>query len=235
MKDINLSNVLFLDIETVSLTKTYHSLPERLQHHWQKKSSLLKSDEPAEQLYFERAAIYAEFGKVLCIGVGGLLEHNDKLKVRTLFHEDERELLLLFKSILENHPAGKNLLLCAHNGKEFDFPYLCRRMLINEIALPEVLNISGKKPWEIQHLDTLEMWKFGDYKNFTSLDLLAAVFDIPGSKSLMNGSEVNHEYYHQNNTEKILEYCREDVVVLAQLFLKINGRRILKEENILRY
>ena len=234
MKDIILSNVLFLDIETVSLTENFESLPERLQLHWEKKSALLRSEEPSDKLYFERAAIYAEFGKVLCIGVGGLIENNAKLKVKTLYHEDERELLLQFKGVIENHPAGKNLLLCAHNGKEFDFPYLCRRMLINEIPLPEILNISGKKPWEIQHLDTLEMWKFGDYKNFTSLDLLASVFDIPGSKSLMDGSEVNTQFYKHQNIEKIVEYCREDVVVLTQLFLKVNGKQIIKEENVVR-
>ncbi len=230
----NLSNILFIDIETVSLTDSFSSLSDRLQLHWEKKASRFKEEESLEHSYFDKAAIYAEFGKVLCIGVGGFYDNGQKLKVKTLYNENERELLLEFKNLLQNHPADKNLILCAHNGKEFDFPYLCRRMLINGIELPQTLNISGKKPWEINHIDTLEMWKFGDYKNFTSLDLLAAVFDIPGSKSKMDGSEVNTEFYYKNGLQNILEYCKEDVVVLAQLFLKLSGRAIIEEENVFR-
>lgn len=227
-------NILFLDIETVSLTADFESLPERLKAHWEKKSSFFRRDEPYEDLYFERAAIYAEFGKVLCIGVGGFYENGTKLKVKSLYAEQEKDLLAAFSDLVEKHPAGKNLIVCAHNGKEFDFPFLCRRMLTNGIPLPRVLNISGKKPWEIPHLDTLEMWKFGDYKHYTSLDLLAAVLGIPGSKSTMNGSEVNTQYYVHKNTEKIIEYCREDVVVLAQLYLKLTGKNVIPDENIIR-
>ncbi len=231
-----LNHILFIDIETVSVVERYGLLSERLKPHWDKKSGFLKGteDKNPEDTFSEKSAIYAEFGKVLCIGIGAYIEGDTKFRVKTLYQESERDLLLEFKQILEKHPSGTNLVLCAHNGKEFDFPYLCRRMLINEIPLPEILNISGKKPWEIKHLDTLELWKFGDYKNFTSLDLLASVFDIPGSKSLMDGSQVNYEFYQKNNLTKILEYCTEDVVVLSQLYLKLNGKSILSEENILR-
>lgn len=233
---LQLKNILFLDIETVSLTENFSELPERLKDHWRRKASKLKNEgelEP-EDMYFERAAIYAEFGKVICIGVGGFYEQDTKFRAKTLINTDEKLLLLEFKNLLEEHSAKGNLILCAHNGREFDFPYLCRRMLINGIKLPAVLDITGKKPWEVMHIDTLEFWKFGDYKNYTSLDLLASVFDIPGSKSLMDGSEVNTNYYHQNDLQKIAEYCREDVVVLAQLYLKMNGRDILEEGNIYR-
>ncbi|MCP9766358.1 3'-5' exonuclease [Lacihabitans sp. LS3-19] len=235
---LQLKNILFLDIETVSLTKDFDELPIRLQEHWKKKALRLKKDEEhkPEDVYFEKAAIYAEFGKVICIGVGGFFEQEDhsKFKAKTLVNTDEKQLLLDFKKLIEEHQAKDALILCAHNGREFDFPYLCRRMLINGIKLPNVLDITAKKPWEVQHIDTLEFWKFGDYKNYTSLDLLASVFDIPGSKSLMDGSEVNTNYYHQNNLQKITEYCREDVVVLAQLYLKLNGRDILDEGDIFR-
>ena len=233
---LQLKNILFIDIETVSLTKEMEELPLRLQEHWKKKASRLKNEEdlPPEKLYFDRAAIYAEFGKVICIGVGGFYEQDTKFKAKTLEYGDEKELLLNFKKLVEDHSAKGNLILCAHNGREFDFPYLCRRMLINGIKLPSVLDITGKKPWEVLHIDTLEFWKFGDYKNFTSLDLLASVFNIPGSKSLMDGSEVNTNFYLQNNTQKIAEYCREDVIVLAQLYLKLNGREILNNEDLLR-
>ena len=231
-----LKNILFLDLETASLTEDYNELPERLQYHWKRKASKIKNDEniSPDQLYFDRAAIYAEFGKVICIGVGGFYEHDTKFRAKTLVSTDEKSLLLEFKKLVEEHPAHEQLILCAHNGREFDFPYLCRRMLINGIKLPEVLNITGKKPWEVMHIDTLEFWKFGDFKNYTSLDLLASVFDIPGSKSQMDGSEVNTNYYHQKDMNKIAVYCREDVVVLAQLYLKMNGREILEERKISR-
>ncbi len=233
---LQLKNILFIDIETVSITKEFDELPQRLQEHWKKKASRLKNEEgqPLEKLYFDRAAIYAEFGKVICIGVGGFYEQDTKFKAKTLASSDEKELLLNFKKLVEEHSAKGNLILCAHNGREFDFPYLCRRMLINGIKLPAVLDITGKKPWEVLHIDTLEFWKFGDYKNYTSLDLLASVFDIPGSKILMDGSEVNTNFYDQDNLQKITEYCREDVIVLAQLFLKLNGRDILNNEDLLR-
>ena len=233
---LQLKNILFIDIETVSLTKEFEELPQRLQEHWKKKASRLKNEEDLspEKLYFDRAAIYAEFGKVICIGVGGFYEQDTKFKAKTLAYGDEKELLLNFKKLVEDHSAKGNLILCAHNGREFDFPYLCRRMLINGIKLPSVLDITGKKPWEVLHIDTLEFWKFGDYKNFTSLDLLSSVFDIPGSKVHMDGSEVNTNFYFQNNAQKIAEYCREDVIVLAQLYLKLNGREILNNEDLLR-
>ncbi len=227
-----LANILFIDIETVSLTKDYDSLPERLKEHWNKKSKRITESETVSDSYFNRAAIYAEFGRVLCIGIGGFYENDNKLKVKTLHSTSEKELLEMFKNVLEKHQSGKDLILCAHNGKEFDFPYLCRRMLINNISLPNVLAISGKKPWEIQHIDTLELWKFGDYKHFTSLDLLASIFDIPGSKSEMDGSEVNINYHFNNKLEAIKNYCREDVVVLAQLYLKLAGKDILAAEYI---
>jgi DNA polymerase elongation subunit (family B) len=231
-----LKNILFIDLETASLTERYDQLPERLQYHWKRKATKIKNEENVtpDELYFGRAAIYAEFGKIICIGVGGFYDQDTKFRAKTLVNSDEKSLLLEFKKLVEEHPAKEQLILCAHNGREFDFPYLCRRMLINGIKLPEILNITAKKPWEVMHIDTLEFWKFGDYKNYTSLDLLASVFDIPGSKSQMDGSEVNTTYYHQKDMDKIAVYCREDVVVLSQLYLKMNGREILDESNISR-
>jgi 3'-5' exonuclease len=235
----SLKNILFIDIETVSVFKAYDELPTKLQELWKKKASKLKNEEleSVEEMFFNRAAIYAEFGKVLCIGVGGIYEKeegNKYLKAKTLVADSETELLLAFKDLLEKHTSGQELVLCAHNGKEFDFPYLCRRMLINGVSLPKILDISNKKPWEIKHIDTLELWKFGDYKSFTSLDLLAAVFNIPSSKSEIDGSQVNATYYIDNDLEKIARYCKEDVVVLAQLYLKLNTLDSIPQDNILR-
>ena len=228
-----LRDLLFLDIETVASTNDFSLLDERMKIQWARKASFLKreSKQTDEDLYHERAGIYAEFGKVITIAVGKFFDHESGepgLKTKVYSGHDEKTLLLNFKAMLEKIDAS-SLRLCAHNGKEFDYPYLCRRMLIHSIPLPAVLNLSGKKSWEVQHLDTLELWKFGDYKHFTSLDLLAAVFNIPSSKNNIDGSQVNYVYHHEKDLDKISAYCREDVVVLAQLFLKLRGLDIIKE------
>jgi DNA polymerase elongation subunit (family B) len=231
-----LRDILFVDIETAAGTNDFSSLDERMKVQWSRKAGFFKRDASIteEDLYHERAGIYAEFGKVICIAAGKFFDHesgNIGLKTKLYAGHDEKALLLDFKSMIERIDSS-TLRLCAHNGKEFDYPYLCRRMLINGIPLPAALNLSGKRSWEVQHLDTMELWKFGDYKHYTSLDLLAAIFDIPSSKNEMDGSQVNHVYYHENDLEKISQYCRRDVVVLAQLFLKLRGYPIVSEPNI---
>jgi DNA polymerase elongation subunit (family B) len=128
--------------------------------------------------------------------------------------------------------ADPKTKLCAHNGKEFDFPYLSRRMLVNSITLPSLLHLSGAKKWEVPHLDTMEMWKFGDYKHYTSLDLLLALFNIPSSKSEMDGSKVNGVYYQEKDLKKIATYCVSDVVAIAQLYLKMKNLPLIEERNI---
>jgi 3'-5' exonuclease len=230
-------NILFIDIETVSGMESYQLLPERFQKLWDRKAqSLPKKDTeqtPADQ-YFERAAIYSEFGKIICIGIGFTFWQNNslRLKVKCIAGHNEAEILQEFTDLISSKFNKKNLILCAHNGKEFDFPYLGRRMLVNNIKVPKVLQMAGKKPWEVPHLDTLELWKFGDKKNFTSLDLLAALFDIESSKVALSGDRVNATYYLEKDLPKIAEYCLEDVVVLAQLFLKINGLNTIPAQNI---
>lgn len=232
-----LRDILFIDIETVAQTPDYLSLNERLRAQWARKAAFLKRhpEQTDEDLYHERAGIYAEFGKVISVAVGKYFDHDNGelgLKTKVYSGHDEKEVLTEFKAMLEKLDSS-TLRFCAHNGKEFDYPYLCRRMLINGIALPAALNLSGKKAWEVQHLDTMELWKFGDYKNFTSLDLLATVFEIPSSKEKIDGSQVNHVYYGENNLQKISEYCRGDVLVLAQLFLKLKGYPLITDANII--
>lgn len=221
----HLGDILFLDIETASLTDSFDSLDPRLQEEWIRKERLIPVDPPAEPpgiLYFDRAGIHAEFGQVICVGVGFFQSKvkEKKLVFRSKIFSDpsERELLLGLKELLDK----KKWVLCAHNGKEFDFPYLCRRMLIQGIALPEPLQISGRKPWEVRHLDTMEMWKFGDYKHYTRLELLAAVFGIPTSKDGIDGSQVNAVFYLDNDLEKIKNYCLRDVEVTARIFLAMH-------------
>ena len=222
-----LRDILFLDIETVASTHDYVNLDERIKTQWARKAIFFKRErnQSDEEIYHERAGIYAEFGKIVCVAVGKFIETETGelgLKTKAYYGDNEAALLTEFKSMIEKMDPV-NLKLCAHNGKEFDYPYLCRRMLINGISLPPALNIMGRKSWEVQHLDTLDMWKFGDYKHYTSLDLLASLFNIPSSKNGIDGSQVNAVYYQENDLSRIKDYCIQDVVVLAQLFLKLKS------------
>lgn len=232
----DLSNILFLDIETVACTDDYSKLNERMKTQWARKSSFFKREETQtdEDMFHLRAGIYAEFGKIIAIAIGKYHEPSPGklgIKIRCIYSDDEKKVLNDFKHVLEKTDQNSTKL-CAHNGKEFDFPYLSRRMLVNSIGLPSALNLSGKKSWEVPHLDTMEMWKFGDYKHYTSLDLLAAIFNIPTSKTEMDGSMVNHVYYTERNLEKIANYCKGDVVAVAQLYLRLKGFDIVSEDFI---
>jgi 3'-5' exonuclease len=230
----DLKDILFLDIETVGCANDYSKLNERLKAQWARKANFFKRDEGQtdEDLFYEKAGIYAEFGKIVVIAIGKYTEENGELGIRTKYFADHDEAKLLneFRETVEK--MGSAVRLCAHNGKEFDFPYMCRRMLVNGIQLPSVLNMSGKKPWEINHLDTLELWKFGDYKHYTSLDLLATIFKIPTSKGVMDGSMVSKVYYQEGDLKKIAEYCVGDVLAIAQLYLKFKGMPLVESTNI---
>ena len=204
---------------------------------WLKKAIYLQNNDNLsdEEFYLKRASIYAEFGKIICIGIGGIFFDDNQeptLRIKMISGESEAEILKQFKTIVEKHKAGTRLQLCAHNGKEFDFPYICRRMLVNSIDLPRVLQISGKRPWEIPHIDTLDLWKFGDYKHYTSLDLLACIFGLPECKSEVSGDQINHIYYVEKDMGKIERYCAEDVKVLTQLYMKMNNWPLINETNI---
>ncbi len=232
----DLKDILFLDIETVGCADQYSKLSESLKTQWTRKANFFKREEGQtdEDLFHERAGIYAEFGKIVVIAVGVYTENeNGELGLRAKYFadNDEKKLLTDFRNMLEK--MGPSTRLCAHNGKEFDFPYMCRRMLVNDLHLPTVLNVMGKKPWEVGHLDTMEMWKFGDFKHYTSLDLLLAIFNIPSSKGVMDGSMVSKVYYREGDLNKIAEYCVGDVIAIAQLYLKMKGLSIIKSENII--
>ena len=234
---IDIKNTLIIDIETASIAENYNDLDEHLKKQWDRKAAFIKNEEqlPNDELFFERAGIYAEFGKVICIAAGFFVKTKSGemgLRIKAFAGENEREILTRFKDLINNKLDGENLILCAHNGKDFDFPYLCRRYLINEIEIPTVLQIAGKKPWEINHLDTMEMWKFGDRRNYSSLDLLATLFGIESSKKGMDGSMVNRVYYKDKNIEEIEAYCKQDVCVTANLFLKLNLMPAIPEKNI---
>ena len=183
---------------------------------------------------YEKAGIYAEFGKVVCISLGFILQKDGETQIRlkSIANEDEQALLQEFIDLLNSYYTAPDFLFCAHNGKEFDIPFLCRRILINGKKIPNILNVSGKKPWEIKHLDTMELWKFGDFKNYTSLDLLSYVFNIPTPKDDMDGSQVAKVFYEDKDLDRIIHYCEKDVVATIQLFRKYQGESIINEEFI---
>lgn len=235
----NFKSTLFIDIETSSGLSDFSLLSEKMKELWIKKAKyLLNVDQISfEELYFERAALYAEFGKIIVIGMGFLYLNTKKelcLKVKTIANNDEKQLLEEFIDFVNKTYKSKELTLVAHNGKEFDFPYLCRRMLANQLIIPKSLQLQGKKPWEINHQDTLELWKFGDRKAYTSLELLAETLNVKGAKSDLSGDKVNAVYYVDKDLERIAAYCLEDVIIVAQLFLRFNFLDLVEPQNIVK-
>ena len=231
---INLKNVLVLDIETVPEYPSFTDLPEEWQELWKKKMQReIKDGNTAEDMY-NRAGIYAEFGKIICICAGYFYENGNGLsfRVKAFYGHEEKALLEEFSEALNKYSGSEQNLLCGHNAKEFDFPYMARRCLVNGLQIPALLDNTGKKPWEVQLLDTMDMWKFGDYKSFTSLNLLAALFGIKSPKDDIDGSQVWSVYWKDRDLERIKTYCLKDVVTVAQILLKFKGMELLKEENI---
>jgi len=231
---INPEHVLFLDIETVPQYPDYNDLDETAKQLYEQKTRYQRKEDFTPEEFYDRAGIWAEFGKIVCISVGYFKMKGDVRNFRvTSFHGEEATLLKEFKTLLQTHFNKPQHLLCAHNGKEFDFPYIARRMIIHGISLPFKLDLFGKKPWQVPHLDTLELWKFGDYKTFTSLKLMAHVLGIPSPKDDIDGSDVRDVYYKENDIDRIIIYCEKDTITVAQIFLKLRNEPLLEENEVL--
>ncbi len=230
------TDVLFLDIETVPQEKEWSLLSDIAQELYAKKTAYQRKSEFSPEAFYDRAGIWAEFGKIVCISVACIKEQPEgkQLRIKSFSGNCERQILLNFKTLLENYFNQPKNLLCAHNGKEFDFPYIARRMIVHQIQLPNKLNLFGKKPWEVSHLDTMELWKFGDYKHYTSLRLLTSILGIPSPKDDIDGSEVAKVYYKDRDIPRIVAYCEKDTITLTQLLLRFNNQDLIKEENIIR-
>jgi uncharacterized protein YprB with RNaseH-like and TPR domain len=233
---VNLENILFLDIETVPEKENWNEVSETTQKLFEQKTAYQRKEETTVEEFYERAGIWAEFGKIVCISVGYFTpdEKEKQLRIKSFYGDDEKELLLEFKELLDTHFNKKQHVLCAHNGKEFDFPFIARRMIIQKVELPNKLNLFGKKPWEIPHLDTMELWKFGDYKHYSSLKLLTSILGIPSPKDDIDGSEVAAVYYEEKNLERIVLYCEKDTVAIAQLVLRFNNENLLEDHQIVK-
>jgi len=243
---VNPRQILFLDIETVSGQKSYNDLDARLQLLWQKKAARFVPSDQKElardeidwsAIYSDRAAILAEFGKIICISVGYMLPKENgewSMRIKSFSGTDEKSDLQQFADLLSTSFGDQTFsAVCGHNVKEFDIPYICRRMLIHQLSLPPALQLHGKKPWELNHIiDTLQLWKFGDYKHYTSLDLLASVFDIPSPKEDIDGSQVGSVFYEDEDLDRISRYCERDVFVTAAVYLQITGEGSLDEKQV---
>jgi uncharacterized protein YprB with RNaseH-like and TPR domain len=235
IRDIKLENVLFLDIETVPVTRDYNMLNDHMQELWDKKMAVpVKNEEGLPEELWERGGLHAEFGKIVCISAGifSSTEEPRRFRIKSFSGDVEPDILEGFSHLLEKFRPGKMLNLCAHNGKDFDFPFMARRMIINGLPVPEVLNVAGKKPWEVQFLDTMELWKFGAYRHYISLALMAEILDIPSPKDDIDGSQVGKVYYEDGDINRIVRYCEKDVLTVAQILLRLRGESLIPEENV---
>ena len=234
IQKLNLEHILFLDIETVPEVAEYAQLDDTKKELWEHKSQYQRKEEFTAEEFYERAGIWAEFGKIICISVGYFLIKEGVRNFRvTTFQGDEEKILNDFIRLLNEHFSRPKNLLCAHNGKEFDFPYIARRLIIKGMSLPYKLDLFGKKPWEVPHLDTMELWKFGDYKHYTSLKLMANILGIPSPKEDIDGSMVRQVYYEEKDLDRIILYCERDVITVAQVFLRLRNEALLREDEIM--
>jgi DNA polymerase elongation subunit (family B) len=229
-----LEKVMFIDIETVPAQPSYEEVDPALQQLWEKKSAYFRKPEETPGDVYQRAGIYAEFGKIICISAGLVVSRSGTriLRVKSFFSDDERALLIDFSRALESFSAGKGTSICGHNAREFDFPYIARRLIINDLPLPSALDVAGKKPWEVPFLDTMDLWKFGDFKHYTSLNLLTHILGIPSPKDDIDGSQVASVYYQEKDLERIARYCEKDVLATTQLFLRLKGEPLLDGDNV---
>lgn len=227
---------MFLDIETVPQKENWSEVPEITKELFSKKTAYQRKEEITPEDFYERAGIWAEFGKIICISVAYFtnVTQERNLRVTSFSGDNEKQILIDFKQLLETHFNKPYHVLCAHNGKEFDFPYIARRMIIHQIELPAKLNLFGKKPWEVPHLDTMELWKFGDFKHYSSLQLLTSILGIPSPKDDIDGSEVARTYYKDKNLERIVSYCEKDTIAVAQLLIRFNNENLIEEKEIIK-
>lgn len=225
IQNIPIENVLFLDIETVPAFADWKDLDPIGQKLFDKKTSYKRTEDCAiEEFYSTHAGLYAEFGKIVCISVGQIRE--GKWSVKSFSGHDEKKIMDNFGDLF-NHPRLRNVILCAHNGKEFDFPWIGRKFLLHGMQPPLPFQLFGKKPWEIPHIDTMELWKFGEFRSSVSLELLAHVFGIPTPKDDIDGSMVSSIYHIDKDLFRIVKYCEKDVLTLANIFLRMRQENLL--------
>lgn len=233
LDNIKPEDILFLDIETVPVSPSFDELNPASKALWDKKSSHFREDDQTAGEVYQRAGIYAEFGKIICISVGVLKDRDPYgFRLKSFFGDDEKVLLREFSEMVTKYSRNTEALLCAHNGKEFDYPYIARRLIINSMPVPRILDNAGKKPWEVKLLDTMDLWKFGDYKSYTSLELLSSVLGIPTPKDDIDGSMVAEVYWKDHDMKRIVRYCEKDVLAVVQILLRFLNLPLILPEKI---
>jgi len=234
LQKVNIEKVLFLDIETVPEVYKFSELDTTTAGLYDAKTKWQQKDGATVEDTYEKAGVYAEFAKIICISCGIVADkpHGKEIRLKSFSGDDERQVLLDFAKLLNQHYNSPYHIMCGHNAKEFDFPFIARRMLINGIDLPGALDIAGKKPWEIAHIDTMELWKFGDFKHYSSLSLLCHIFKIPTPKDDISGADVARVYYEENDLKRITKYCEKDVIAVIQLFLRFRNEPLVEIDNI---
>ena len=234
MHELKLGNVLFLDIETVPFVESFEELNEQQKKLWDARSVYLRKEGKEASEVWTNAGLFAEFGKIVCISAGifSRLTEPRRFRIKSFYGNDEVKIIRDFSGLIRKFRKGRELRLCAHNGKEFDFPFLARRIVILGEKLPEELNIAGKKPWELNFIDTLELWRFGEHRNYTSLALLTEVLGISNPKDDLDGSQVAGVFYREKDPERIARYCEKDVLAVAQVLLRLRGEKPIPEENV---
>ena len=233
LENLKPCDIVFLDIETVPVMAAFNNLDPSMQTMWEKKSANFRKEDQTAADVYQRAGIYAEFGKIICISVGMLKDKNPYgFRLKSFYGDDEKSILTEFSAMISKFSKNREALLCAHNGKEFDYPYIARRMIINGLLIPDILNNAGKKPWEVKLLDTMELWKFGDYKNYTSLDLLCSVLGFPSPKDDIDGSMVADIFWQEHDLKRIVTYCEKDVLAVARILLRFMNEASISIENI---
>jgi len=234
MHYLRLENLLLIDIETVPCYYDHAAMPETWQQLWEQKvQRSLPENTSAAEYYTQRAGVMAEFSRIVCISIGYFQLQAGipmQLRIKSFFDQEEKDLLRNFLATVQlMESVNKHWSFTGHNIKEFDIPFICRRLLINNMAIPPNLDFQHMKPWETNLVDSFQYWRFGDYKNFTSLNLLAACLNIPSPKDDIDGSKVAYVYYEEKNIERIVNYCQKDVVTVANIMLRFKGMELVGE------
>ncbi len=236
MQQLPIENLFLMDIETVSQAADFDILNDEWKELWTEKS--LKSLPPemsVEEHYAKRAAIFAEFAKVICISTGYFRKEGDEwqLRIKSFYSENEKEVLENFSKMLTQiQTKNSKWIFTGHNIKEFDIPFLCRRMIVNNVEIPSIMDFQNMRPWETPSLDTLHLWRFGDYKHYISLKLLAATLGVPSPKDDIDGSKVGEVFWRENDLPRIVTYCQKDVVTVGNIILRFKNLPLLKEEQV---
>lgn len=236
MQNISIENLFLIDIETVSCCENYELLTDDWKELWTEKIyKNLPDNTTPEEYYPKRAGIMAEFAKVVCISIGYIKKEDDimQLRIKSFYSEDEKEILEKFiETVCQMQTKNNNWCFTGHNIKEFDIPFLCRRILVNNICIPDCFNFQSMKPWDVPLLDTLHLWRFGDYKHYTSLKLLAATLGVPSPKDDIDGSQVGEVFWKEKDLKRISFYCQKDVATVANIILRFKNLPLLTEEQI---